>query len=258
MNDLKIAIVQTSLHWEDIQKNLLMFDEKLKNISDTDLIILPEMFNTGFTMNPNQLAENMDGKTINWMKEQANRKQCSILASMIVEENGNYYNRAIYVNKKLELEYYDKRHLFRMAGEHEVYSKGNTRKIVLLNSWRLNINICYDLRFPVWTRFKDDFDAIVYVANWPDKRIKHWQALLKARAIENLSYVVGVNRVGRDGNDFYYSGCSSVLDPKGDSIIEIADGKEAIKYVSLVKKELEDTRNRFGFLKDKDQFELTI
>ena len=250
--NLKITIIQTELHWENAAKNLAMFTEKIASITEvTDVIVLPEMFTTGFTMNSTQFAETMDGETVVWMKQQAKSKNAAVVGSLIITENNLYFNRLIWVQPDGKIYTYNKRHLFRMANEHEFYTSGNERLIVEYKDWKICPLICYDLRFPVWSRnkefkvqsskFKVDlqshdkvpnlepetlnlkpaFDCLIYVANWPEARKEPWCKLVEARAIENQVYVVGVNRVGVDGKQMIYSGNSAVIDPKGNVISNI-------------------------------------
>ena len=225
MQDINITLVQTELFWENIPANLALFDTWLESVpDDTDLLVLPEMFTTGFSMNASALAQKMDGPAVEWMHEASRRKQTDITGSMIIEEGGDYLNRLIWVRPGGELRYYDKRHLFRMAGEEKVYRAGNEQLTIDLLGWKIRPFVCYDLRFPVWTRNMDnDYDVAVFVANWPAQRSDHWRALLAARAIENQSYVIGVNRVGEDGNGRAFNGDSSVFDPGGGAVVEMGN-----------------------------------
>jgi predicted amidohydrolase len=245
-----------------------MFKEKISAIEGGgQIIILPEMFTTGFSMNPSRLAEKPDGATVSWMKEMAIQKKSIIAGSIIIEEGKEskaYYNRLIWMQPNGEYGIYDKRHLFAYAGEDRQYTPGNQRVIFSVNGWRILPQICYDLRFPVWSRqqigredesIKPEYDVIVYVANWPQKRKHAWRTLLMARAIENQAYVVGINRTGIDGNDIIYSGNSMVVDPLGEIIFE-EEGLDIIKTVDLSKKHLQDCRNKFPFLRDSDSFQL--
>jgi omega-amidase len=265
--DLKVTLVQSDLHWEDPQKNLDMFDAKIAAISQTDLIILPEMFNTAFTMNAENLAETMEGKTLSWMRKKAEEKQCVITGSIIIKEENKYFNRLVWMRPEGTFETYDKRHLFRMANEHEHFSSGNKKNIVELKGWKILPLICYDLRFPVWSRNKKspggkeqsamEYDILIYVANWPEKRINAWRTLLMARAIENQCYTIGVNRTGYDDNDNFYPGASVVIDPKGEKISKI-DDKESVETVLLSAKELEEFRKSFPVGMDADGFEINL
>ncbi|HBK70487.1 MAG TPA: amidohydrolase, partial [Flavobacteriaceae bacterium] len=209
-NILKITIIQSELVWENSAQNRQVFLEKIKSISEVvDLIILPEMFTTGFTMNPEKVAETMDGETIHWLKYLAKEKNTAITGSLIIKEGNKYYNRLVFVHPTGEIKTYDKRHTFTLAGEDKIYTAGNKKLIVAYKGWKICPMICYDLRFPVWSRNTDDYNLLIYVANWPKPRITAWSTLLKARAIENMSYVVGVNRIGADDNGHEYSGNSA-------------------------------------------------
>jgi len=202
MEDLKIALIQTSLHWEDKKGNLDMFTDKIAKIPERqDLIVLPEMFTTGFSMKATKFAEEMSGPSVSWMRSQAKLSSSCIAGSIIIKEGRSYYNRLIWMRPDGTLEHYNKRHLFRLAKEQDHYTEGSERKIVSLKDWRINLNVCYDLRFPVWSRNKNDYDILLNVANWPAKRSLPWSTLLRARAIENMCYSIGLNRVGTDGND---------------------------------------------------------
>lgn len=259
MEDLRITIIQSSLHWEDIDANLKSFDSKISSIplGSTDLIVLPEMFNTGFTMNATTYYEEMNGKTFNWMSDKSKEKNCVITGSLIIKENGNYYNRLIWMQPDGSYHTYDKRHLFRMSDEHSNYTKGTQRLIVELKGWKICPLICYDLRFPVWCRNRNDYDLLIFVANWPQKRVYAWKQLLIARAIENISYVVGVNRIGDDGNGFYHSGDSSVLDYLGANLLSEANSSsdnEFIETITLSYSKLESFRSSFPASKDADDF----
>lgn len=257
MSKLKISIIQSNLSWENKVENLLRFEEKIKDISDTELVLLPEMFSTGFSMNPYQLAEPMEGAGVQWMKKIASKKNIILLGSLIIEENNNYYNRAIWMLPNGKYGTYDKRHLFSYAGEDKHYSAGSKRLITQVKGWKVNIQICYDLRFPVWSRMQhsEEYDMIVYLANWPERRALAWKTLLQARAIENQCYVIGVNRVGMDGNDIKYSGDSCVINPLGE-ILYSKSNEEDLHTITIDKEELTSIRNHFPFLKDKDGFAL--
>ena len=199
---MKVAIIQTALIWENPNANRIQFEEKIRGIEqNVDLIVLPEMFSTGFTMNPETVAETMNGETISWMQTLAKHKNSAITGSLVIVENGKYYNRLVFVLPSGEIKHYDKRHLFSLAGEEKVYTKGKTKLIIEYKGFKICPLICYDLRFPVFSRNVEDYDVLLYVANWPKPRINAWNALLKARAIENMCYVVGVNRIGEDQNN---------------------------------------------------------
>ncbi|MCC6837611.1 MAG: amidohydrolase, partial [Bacteroidia bacterium] len=235
MNDLKITIIQSALYWENIDWNLEQFAKKIDSIKEqTDLIILPEMFTTGFTMQPELLAEGMNGKALAWMKVHAQKKQCVITGSFVCEENGNYYNRLVWMRADGSYATYDKRHLFTMANEDKHYTAGSKKIIEEIKGWKICPLICYDLRFPVWARNKNDnrYDLLIYVANWPERRNHPWKTLLLARSIENQCYVAGVNRVGNDGNEIYHSGDSAVINFKGEILSKTPAHDECIETIS--------------------------
>ena len=224
MQDLKVTIIQSELVWEDIDANLAVFDQKIDDIQeDTHLIILPEMFTTGFSMHPENLAQGMDGSAVQWLQEKTRQKNVDIAGSVIINAAGNFYNRLLWAKPDGRLLIYDKRHLFRMLGEEKVYSAGDKTITVPLHGWKISPFICYDLRFPAWTRnLSNHYDLAIFVANWPERRALHWKSLLQARAIENLCYVIGVNRVGTDGNGLTYSGDTCVIDPAGNILFQKA------------------------------------
>ncbi|MFD2513048.1 amidohydrolase [Pontibacter locisalis] len=255
--DLRITIVQTELYWQDAVANRKMFSEKLAATAPkTDLIVLPEMFTTGFSMNAPELAEEADGSTLRWMQEEAQRQQAVLTGSVIVKEAEKYYNRLYWVRPDGSYEKYDKRHLFRMAKEHHTYTAGKEKLLVELKGWNICPLVCYDLRFPVWSRNKDNaYDLLLYVANWPKARNQAWRTLLQARAIENLAYVAGVNRVGTDGSSHPYSGDSAIIHPKGYQLLETSE-VEGIHTITLSKKELKDFREAFPAHLDADAFSL--
>ena len=262
MSTLNITIIQANLHWENKAANLKMFEEKINSIKEkAEVVILPEMFSTGFSMNPKQLAEKMDGTSVEWMKNLAARKKNIITGSLIIEEEGKYYNRLIWMLPNGQYGYYDKRHLFAYATEDEHYSAGNKRLIASVKGWKINLLVCYDLRFPVWARQTNDdsgnpeYDLLVYVANWPERRVHAWKTLLQARAIENQCFVVGVNRVGEDGNGHRYSGESMIVDPMGE-VLATKVNEEAVITMTLDKSKLEEVRNKLPFLKDADEFHI--
>ena len=257
MSTLHFTIIQTQLHWEDKGANLEMLSEKIKSISEyTEIIILPEMFNTGFSMQPEKLAETMEGPTIDWMKRMAEEKRAIITGSLIIIEGGKYYNRLIWILPNGQLGYYNKRHLFAFAGEDQHYTAGNKRLIASVKGWKINLQICYDLRFPVWARQQgEEYDVLLYVANWPEKRNHAWKTLLTARAIENQCYTIGVNRVGIDGNNIAHSGDSLIVGPLGEVLYHCAY-KEDVFTITLQKEELTTARNQFPFWKDADFFQI--
>jgi predicted amidohydrolase len=258
MKDLSITIIQTKLFWENVDSNLEWFEKKLNSVAagTTDLIVLPEMFSTGFTMKPETVAEPADGKSFRWLKEKAKEKKCVITGSVSVEENGKYYNRLFWMRPDGSFSTYNKRHLFRFAGEHEHYTAGNKRIIEEINGWRICPLICYDLRFPVWARNRSDYDVLLYTANWPERRSFAWKHLLIARAIENLSYVVGVNRIGNDGNGISHSGDSVVLDFLGAPISKTKPNEDSAETVTLQYQPLVDFRKAFPAFSDADFFKI--
>lgn len=253
---MKIAIIQTELIWENPLENRSHLAQKITGfMEDVDLIVLPEMFSSGFTMDAKKIAETMQGETVTWLQHMAKAKNCAITGSLAIKENGNYYNRLIFVHPNGVIQHYDKRHLFTLAGEEKVYSKGNKRLIIDYKGWKICPLICYDLRFPVFARNTENYDLLLYVANWPEIRIQAWDILLKARAVENMSYVIGVNRVGKDENNNHYNGHSQAIDFLGNEVLEpqVTDG---VFIVELDKKQLERNRKKFGFLNDQDEFKL--
>ncbi len=279
MSDLKITLIQTALHWENVDENLRQFEyifTPLKNT--TDLIVIPEMFSTGFSMQPKKLAEEMNGKTMQWMRQQAKAANAVITGSMIIRENDRFFNRLIWMRPQGDFDYYDKRHLFTLGNEHQHYSAGEKRIIVTLNGWKICPLVCYDLRFPVWCRNRrqttdngpqkqpspvdrgqwtvdEQFDLLLFVANWPERRNFAWKNLLQARAIENQCYVAAVNRIGNDGNGIYHSGDSALIDPMGEVIFTQAD-TTFTKTFSLSCERLNDVREKMPFFQDGDEFEI--
>jgi predicted amidohydrolase len=251
---MKVTSIQTDLIWEDISANLKHFDQKIEEIGEpTDLLILPEMFSTGFTPNAAKVAEDFSGLAFSWLKSKAKEKKIGIIASFIFNDNGIFKNRLFFVMPNGEFSFYDKRHLFGTT-EKESLTAGNERIIVQYKGWRILPLICYDLRFPVWARNKNDYDLLIFIANWPDKRIAHWQTLLKARAIENQSFTIGLNRIGVDGNGFSYNGMSMFVSPKGEEIGQIKQAQHFIQTLSLDKNEQDNYRKFFNVLSDADQF----
>lgn len=257
MKNFKLTLIQTTLDWEDCEANRTKFSSKIENIDqDTDLILLQEMFTTGFSMNPQGVAENPEGKTLNWMQKQAHSKDAAISGSIIVKEKGHYYNRLYFVFPNGDYTFYDKRHLFSFAGEHKNYSKGNDKLIVDYRGWRICPLICFDLRFPVWARNVEDYDLLFYIANWPAKRIASWDTLLQGRSIENVCFTAGLNRIGSDPNVAAYNGHSAVYKPMGKKISTCNWESEFTETVTLTKKNLMETRQQFPFLRDKDKFKI--
>ncbi len=254
-NKLTIALVQADLVWENPTENLHRFQEKIMTISEAiDLVILPEMFTTGFTMNPKHVAETMDGKTVNWMLDMAKHKNCAITGSIIIKEDNQFFNRLLFVHPSGQIDFYDKKHTFTLAGEHKVFSAGNNKTTVMYKGWRICPLICYDLRFPVWARNTEDYDLLFYVASWPKPRIEAWDTLLKARAIENMSYTIGVNRVGTDANGYEYNGNSAGYDMLGNCITKNNKGEEESLVIEIDKNEQNKVRDKFRFLEDRDYF----
>lgn len=266
MKNLNVALLQTHLHWQDIPANLQMLTNKLGEIKQPiDLIVLPEMFSTGFSMQPAQFAESMDATAMQWLKQTAALKNCVITGSlMLYEGDGNerkYYNRLVWMNADGSYQTYDKKHLFSLSDEPKIYTAGRTRLIQNLHGWKIRPLVCYDLRFPVWSRNaidqnrNADFDILIYVANWPERRVLAWRTLLQARAIENQCYVVGVNRIGRESEAINYTGYSTTIDPLGNILYQKADEAD-IAIVELNYEEMVKARRQFPFLKDADSFEL--
>lgn len=254
MQNIKVTLIQTELIWEDIASNLSMFDALIDDIQgDTQLVVLPEMFTTGFTMNTVNLSQDMEGSSITWLRNKSRQKNVDIVGSIIANDNGNFFNRLIWVKPEGDMFTYDKRHLFRMAGEDKVYSAGNKNITVELLGWRIRPFICYDLRFPLWTRNIDNiYDAAIFIANWPERRSLHWKLLLRARAIENQCYVIGVNRVGTDGNGHPYSGDSSVVDPWGNILFQ-KHSEPCVDTVALYYDVLAECRESFPAWMDADK-----
>ena len=281
MSPLTITTIQTNLAWENKAANLQMLENKINDLEEkTEIVVLPEMFSTGFSMQAKLLAETMDGETVQWMKEVAATNKIILTGSLMIKKNDLYYNRLIWMLPNGQFGYYDKRHLFSFAEEDKHYTAGNKRLIASVKGWKINLQVCYDLRFPVWARnrvlqkdkpgdesltasagtekssgFNLEYDILIYVANWPEKRNHAWKTLLCARAIENQCYVVGVNRVGRDGNNINHSGNSLVIDPLGEVLYHVAD-EEDVFTITLQKEHLEEVRTKFPFWKDSDDFSL--
>jgi omega-amidase len=275
MSTLTITTIQSDLAWEDKTANLQQFEHKIRNIgSKTEIVVLPEMFSTGFSMQPELLAETMEGGTITWMKRVSAENNIILTGSVIIKEEGKYFNRMIWMLPNGQYGQYDKRHLFAYAKEDEHYSPGNKRLIASVKGWKVNLLVCYDLRFPVWARQQinripappdapqasfdsaqdaAEYDLLIYVANWPERRSHAWKTLLCARAIENQCYVVGVNRVGNDGKDIYHSGNTLVIDPLGQVLYHMAD-EEEVNTITLSKGKLDEVRTTFPFWKDADDF----
>jgi predicted amidohydrolase len=260
MSKLTFTLVQTTLHWEDPAANLRMLTDTINRIKEkTQVVVLPEMFSTGFTMNPEQLAEPMTGPSVQWMQQTAQEKKLIITGSLAIKEDEHYFNRLLWMLPTGHFGQYDKRHLFAFAGEDQHYTQGSQRLVASVNGWKIQLLICYDLRFPVWSRQQPgeandlEYDVLICVANWPERRSTAWKALLQARAIENQCYVIGVNRVGKDGNGIDHNGDSMVIDPLGE-ILYHKSGEEDLFTITLDKEHLEQVRTRFPFWRDADRF----
>jgi predicted amidohydrolase len=282
MSSLTFTLIQTSLHWEDKTANLQMLEDKINSIREkTQVVVLPEMFSTGFSMKPEQLAETMEGETVAWMKRIAAEKKVILTGSVIISDGQAaqtgqtaYYNRFIWMLPNGQYGYYNKRHRFAFAGEDKHYTAGTERFIASANGFKINLLVCYDLRFPVWARQTSppatllqsrrgemepsdvfEYDVLIYVANWPERRSTAWKTLLQARAIENQCYVIGVNRVGNDGNEIYHSGDSMVVSPLGEVLYHKANDED-IFTITLKKEDLEEVRRKFQFWRDADSFQI--
>ena len=255
MDNLHITIIQPDIIWENKEENLKQYEKMFESIRDIKhLLVLPEMFTTGFTMNPSEFAEEIGGNTTKWMLKMAEKHECTIIGSIITEENGKYYNRLYCIQPNGIVDYYDKKHLFAFAGEYNNYTAGKSKTIVDYFGWKINLMICYDLRFPVWSKNTEEYDVLLYVANWPEQRSRAWKTLLQARSIENQCYTIGVNRVGKDGKGNNYSGDSSVIGPLGDVIWQNS-GHVTHRTIIINKAELTNMRKKFPFLKDSDKFD---
>ncbi|MES2627739.1 MAG: amidohydrolase [Bacteroidota bacterium] len=257
MLPLKVSLLQSPLHWQDPAANITHFDNLIRSGQPSDLWVLPEMFTSGFTMQPAKVAQEMDGEAVSWMVKTARELDTAIGGSLVITENGAFYNRFVFVKSSGEINTYDKRHLFTLAGEQNFYSAGEQRTEVMLKGWKISLQVCYDLRFPVFTRNSaaNAYDLLIYVANWPEPRINAWSRLLVARAIENQCYVIGVNRTGNDDNGMPYNGQSAVIDPYGEYLVEPTDA-EGVFSAHLDKDKLMDFREKFPVLKDADLFRL--
>lgn len=258
MSTLHFTLIQSPLHWENPAENLKMFTSKIKSIEGKkEIVVLPEMFNTGFSMRPTALAESMDGPSINWMKQIAFEHKIILTGSLIIHEDGKYYNRLVWMQPDGNFGYYDKRHLFSYAGEDAEFTPGTKRLITQVKGIRIMPLVCYDLRFPVWSRQHntDEYDVLLYVANWPLKRIHAWKTLLQARAIENQCYVIGMNRTGEDGNGYEYIGESCVVNPFGE-ILTRSDALHDLITYEIDSKFVSECRTSLPFQKDKDNFQI--
>ena len=253
MPDLTVTLIQTALAWEEIDANLAMLDARLDAISEpTRLIVLPEMFSTGFSMNATQCAETMDDRAVGWLRAKATAKGVHIAGSLMIKDQERYYNRLVWAHPDGAITTYDKKHLFRYAGEEKIYAAGLKRVTLEIDDWRIRPFICYDLRFPIWCRnLNKAYDLAIFVANWPARRAAHWKALLRARAIENQAYVIGVNRVGEDGNGHAYDGDSAVITPTGDYLFE-KHADACVFTLQLSRKALDDYRATFPAWMDAD------
>jgi len=259
MQYLKTAFIQSNIVWHNAEINRINFSKKINAISEeVNIIILPEMFSTGFSMNPQEIAETMQGETVQWMQRLASEKNCAVSGSVIISENNHYYNRFLFVYPSGEIKHYDKRHLFTLAGEEKIYTSGNEKIIIDYEGWKICPLVCYDLRFPVWARNVEEYDVLLYVANWPKPRILAWDTLLRARSIENMCYVVGVNRVGSDTNKLEYVGHSAAYDCLGKRISKIEIEDEFIEIVKLDKEHISKVRRGLNFLNDKDEFTIQL
>jgi omega-amidase len=273
MSTLTITTIQSNLIWEDKEANLQLLQKKIDSITEkTEIVVLPEMFSTGFSMRARELAETMEGETVEWMRTVSNRNGIILTGSVMIKEEEKYFNRLIWMLPNGQYGYYDKRHLFAYAEEDQYFNSGNKRLIASVKGWKINLLVCYDLRFPVWARQKIDristsldegkpfdsaqdaeYDVLIYVANWPERRSHAWKTLLCARAIENQCYVVGVNRVGDDAKNIHYSGNSLVIDPMGQVLYHMAD-EEDVNTITLSKEKLQEVRTKYPFLNDADDF----
>ncbi len=257
MEALRVCLVQADLVWEDKTQNLKRLYALVENTPECEVILLPEMFSTGFTMNASAFAETPNGPTLQWMKTLAAARQAAVAGSLIIKDGSRFYNRLFWVEPDGNMLIYNKRHLFSLAGEEKIFTAGNERVLINYKGWRIMPQVCYDLRFPVWCRNDLNYDLMFFVANWPERRSHHWKQLLVARAIENQAFVIGVNRVGDDGNSIYHSGDSAAIDPLGNYLSDLRPGEIATQIVTLKKSEIENVRSRFGFLKDRDGFSIT-
>ncbi|WP_111706895.1 amidohydrolase [Lutibacter citreus] len=254
---LKITILQSAIVWQNSSQNLLNFTKIIEGIrEETDIIVLPEMFTTGFSMEPQEIAESMDGETVQWMKKVAFQKKVAVAGSVIITENNKFYNRFLFVHPSGEIDIYNKRHLFSLAGEDKIYTSGCEKVIIDFKGWKICPQICYDLRFPVFSRNIEEYDVLLYVANWPKLRILAWDTLLKARSIENLCYTVGVNRIGEDANNLNYIGHSAVYNCLGEIKSNLNEETASVQIIELSKSHIIETRKNLNFLNDRDSFQI--
>ena len=258
MKNLRVSLIQSNIIWENVDVNLAHFSKKINQVKgQTDLIVLPEMFSTGFSMNPKSIAEPMNGKTMTWLMNQAISADAVVTGSFIATENGQYFNRLIWMQPDGQYSTYDKKHLFTLAKEHESYTAGTERLLVDYKGWKICPLICYDLRFPIWSRNNVGYDLLIYMASWPTPRINAWTSLLTGRAIENQVYTIGVNRIGEDKNQLNYSGASSVVDYTGKSLYCTYD-QEDVFTTELNFEKQKTFRQKLNFLADQDEFNLVM
>ena len=255
-SNLNITLIQSDLFWENVNSNLFNFGKLISNIKDTDIILMPEMFNTAFCPKSSHLAESMDGKTINWMKDISKAKGCAIVGTLMIKEGGNIFNRLVWISKNGTIYTYDKHHLFSLIHEERYINKGEGRLIIEIDGWKICPLICYDLRFPVFSRNDVDYDVLIYLANWPVKRIEAWDTLLKARSIENQSYTIGANRIGKDGNEIPFNGHSKVFDAFGKELFSATENKAEVLQFEISLDDLKLKRRQMNFLQDRDNFSL--
>lgn len=258
MSKLKMAVVQHDIIWENPEKNLQLVSNIIKNAEHADVFVLPEMFNTGFSNNVNNMSEDINGNTVKTLKNIAKEKSAAICTSIILSEHNKFYNSFLFIKPDGDIIRYDKRHLFRMGGETDMFTPGKSRVVYNYKGVRFLLLVCYDLRFPVWSRNRNDYDAIIYVSSWPTTRRHAHDTLLKARAIENLSYVIGANRIGVDGNDLVYDGGSCIIDPKGYPIAEAKDNEQEVVFAEIDTDKQNKFRNSFTALRDADEFDILV
>ncbi|MAO71605.1 MAG: nitrilase family protein [Flavobacteriales bacterium] len=253
---LNVSLVQSNIYWKDIVKNLSSFKTLVSDIGETDLILLPEMFNTAFCPEDNSLAESMDGQTVRWMKDLSKSKKCSVSGTLMIKKGEKVYNRLVWVNKNGDIYTYDKYHLFSLTKEGKYLEKGSKRLIIKEEGWKICPLICYDLRFPVFSRNNVDYDLLIYLANWPIKRIDSWDTLLKARSIENQCYTIGVNRIGQDGNGIHFNGHTKAFDAFGNKLISAKDNIQEVLQIEISLEDVKLKRRQLNFLQDRDDFTL--
>ena len=253
-SQLTLTALQTNLFWEDKAKNLQQLAEQIEALPTSDIIILPEMFTTGFTMAAEKFAESMQGETVEWLRYWAEKKQAAIAGSTVIKENNKCYNRFLFVSPNGRIQFYDKRHTFTLAGEDKAYAKGENDGLIDYKGWKICLRVCYDLRFPVWGRNTSDYDLLIYTANWPHKRIAAWDTLLKARSIENMSYCVGVNRIGTDGSDLYYPGHTAIYDYLGEKVGSTIAEEQDHTTLTMDRDKMLLARKKLNFLNDRDRF----